>query len=122
VSDYHLLGLGNSSSVIRKVEVQRWGNELLFNCLYEPYNSRQPYQLIFSNTLDIRWNVHDTDRLEVPMVDFVGLIIGEENHKKPAIVTTEVFEISVLYESLSVRTASEFKQVIYHSPKTAQPE
>lgn len=100
-----------------KVETKLWGNELLFSCLYEPSGSRQPYQLVFSNVHDIRWCVHDTNQLEVSVADFTGFIIGEENHQKPAIVTTDVFEISVLYETLSIQVGSHFRQVVHPSAR-----
>ncbi|HXG06381.1 MAG TPA: hypothetical protein VNI77_03535 [Nitrososphaera sp.] len=110
--DYHVLGLGNAFSVITKVEVKLWGNELCISCLYDPSISRQQYQLLFRNTQEIQWNVHDTDELESPMIGLTGFILGEGKHRKPALITTNVFEISVLYESLSIQIGSEVREVL----------
>lgn len=34
--------------------------------------------------------------------DLIGISLGEEAHQKPAVICTDIFEISVLYSSFSV--------------------
>jgi hypothetical protein len=109
--DYQLLGLGNIASVVIKVDINTWGNELCVNCLYDPLGSRQPFKLIFSDTREIKWNVHNTDDLEDAIVALTGFILGDGKHRKPAILTTDVFELFVLYETLSVQIGSEIREI-----------
>ena len=109
--DYQLLGLGNIASVITKVEVNSWGNELCVSGLCDPLGHGQAYRLIFSNAKEIKWLVHDSDDLEEATVDFIGFIIGENNHRQPAIITTTVFEIFVLYESLAIDVGWETREI-----------
>ncbi len=110
--DYHLLGLGPSHSAVTEVSVKLWGNTLVISCLYEPFGDRQPYQLVFTDTRELVWNVHDTDCLEQGSSDLIGFILGEGKHRKPALLTTDIFELQVLYDSLCVETAIGSRDVL----------
>jgi hypothetical protein len=100
--DYNLLGLGGFTSLITNVKVSLWGNEVSLECVYNP-EERLPYLLAFKDCRDIRWTVHDEEELGEPEAEFFGITLGEPKHRKPAVITTDIFEISILYGSFNVR-------------------
>ncbi len=61
-----------------------------------------PYLLEFKDCRDIRWTVHDEEEVNELEADFFGISFGEPEHHKPAVITTDIFEISILYGSFSV--------------------
>lgn len=100
--DYNLLGLGGLTSLITNVKVSSWGNEVSIECVYNP-EERLPYVLAFKDCRDIRWTVHDEEE-EVGELEseFFGISLGEPEHCKPAVITTDIFEISILYGCFSI--------------------
>lgn len=99
--DYNLLGLGGLTSLITNVKVSLWGNEVLIECVYSP-EQRLPYLLEFKDCRDIRWTVHDEEEVNELEAEFFGISFGEPEHHKPAVITTDIFEISILYGSFSI--------------------
>ena len=111
MSDYHLLGLDNLASVVTNIEVKLWGNEVCISCLLDPLNTHQPFQLIFCDTREIHWNIHDIDELEESNVNLTGFMLGEGKHRKSAVITTTMFEIFISYESLWLKTNFETREI-----------
>ena len=99
--DYNLLGLGDFTSLITKVNVSLWGNEVLIECAYNP-EERLPYMLAFKDCRDISWTVHDEEAVGEREAEFFGISLGDPEHRKPAVITTDIFEISILYGSFSL--------------------
>lgn len=100
--DYNLLGLGSLTSLITNVNVSLWGNEVLIECVYSP-EQRLPYLLEFKDCRDIRWTVHDEEEVNELEAEFFGISLGEPEHHKPAVITTDIFEISILYGSFRIQ-------------------
>jgi hypothetical protein len=105
--DYNLLGLGGLTSLITNVNVSLWGNEVLIECVYSP-EQRLPYLLEFKDCRDIRWTVHDEEEVNELEAEFFGISLGEPEHRKPAVITTDIFEISILYGSFSIHKGENF--------------
>ncbi|MEG4206814.1 hypothetical protein QUA20_23180 [Microcoleus sp. Pol7_A1] len=99
--DYNLLGLGGLTSLITKVNLCSWGNEVLIECVYNP-EERLPYILAFKDCRDISWTVHDEEAVGELEAEFFGIALGEPEHRKPAVITTDIFEISILYGSFRI--------------------
>jgi len=99
--DYNLLGLGDFTSLITNVKVSLWGNEVLIECVYNP-EERLPYRLAFKDCRDISWTVHDEEEVGELEAEFFGISLGEPKHRKPAVITTDICEISILYGSFSI--------------------
>lgn len=100
MDDYQQLAVGESASVVCALEVLHWGGELVLHCLYHP-RERRPYTLHFKNCKDVR-----LDPLEngaVSEASLIGIILGSGAHQKPAIVTTDAFELSVRYEKWELK-------------------
>lgn len=99
--DYNLLGLGGFTSLITNVKVSSWGNEVSIECVYNP-EERLPYVLAFKDCRDIGWTVHDEEEVGELEAEFFGISLGKPEHQKPAVITTDIFEVSILYGSFSI--------------------
>lgn len=105
--DYHLLKLGGLTSLITGVKMSLWGNEVSLECVYDPTENRLPYVLVFQDCQDIRWSVHDLEEVHEPEADLIGFSMGAESHQKPAVITTDIFELSITYGSFILKKADE---------------
>jgi hypothetical protein len=100
--DYHLLRLGDLTSLITDIEVSLWGSELSFRCVYDPIGKRLPYKLIFQDCQDIRWTVHDLEEVNEQEADLIGISLGENEYRQPAVIHTDIFEVSILYRNIKI--------------------
>ncbi|MFS8117095.1 MAG: hypothetical protein ACMG55_01195 [Microcoleus sp.] len=96
------LGLGSIKSLVQNVNVSLWGNEVLLECIYDPTGDRLPYSLVFQDCREIMWEVHDEEEVKDPEADLIGIHLGEDAHRKAALIHTDIFEISILYGSFSI--------------------
>jgi hypothetical protein len=102
MDDYQRLGVGQSASVVSALELLHWGGEVVVHCLYDPH-VRRPYTLHFKNCKDVRLQPIEKGVGDSSGTSLIGIALGKEGHQKPAIVTTEAFELSVLYEEWDLR-------------------
>ncbi|MEG4074158.1 hypothetical protein QUA30_15820 [Microcoleus sp. Pol14C2] len=100
--DYNLLNLGGLTSLVKNVNVSLWGNEVLLECIYDPTGDQLPYSLVFQDCREIMWEVHDEEEVKEPLADLIGFHLGEDAHRKAALIHTDIFEISILYGSFSI--------------------
>ena len=97
--DYTLLALGEATSLVTDVICTKWGSEVVILCLYNPQESSKPYKLIFTDCNEVRWQVIDPGNMQESTAEIIGISIGVESHKKPAVITTDIFEIFIIYGS-----------------------
>ncbi len=101
LEDLKPLGLGNFTSLVTSVQVSLWGNEFLLECVYNPIK-RSPYKFVFQDCREIRWEVRSPEDVQESEADLIDLQLGEGNHRKPAVIYTDIFEILILYGSFRV--------------------
>ncbi len=101
--DYKALGLGAAASVVSDVNVTGWGSEVTVSCLYNPLDSPKPYQLVFVDCCEIQWQTIELKDVKESTADLIGFSAGAEAHQKAAVITTNIFEISIVYGKLVVR-------------------
>lgn len=79
-----------------------WGHTLTIEGFQDSELIR--YAVTYTNCKLIRWeSVEDKpEELSSPVADVIGWEMGEGNHKKPAIITTDFFEMSVWYEKYEI--------------------
>ena len=104
--DYEQLNIGGLTSLVTNVKVSHWGNELLFECVYDPTGDRLPYKLVFHDCHKINWDVFHPEDAKDTEADLIGIHLGEDRHRKPAVIHTDIFEISILYGSFSIQKSS----------------
>ena len=110
--DYELLKVGGLTSLVTNVNVSLWGNEVVLECIYDPTGDRSPYSLVFQDCRLITWEVHDEEEIQEPEADLIGFHLGEDAHRKAALIHTDIFEISILYSSFSIHKGENFNSPI----------
>ena len=101
--DYQLLNLGGLTSLVTNVRLSLWGNEVVLECLYDPTGDRLPYTLTFQDCREINWEIHDPEEVQEPFADLIGIHLGEGDRQKPALIHTDIFEISLLYSTFKMQ-------------------
>ena len=106
--DYNLLNLGGLTSLVTNINVSLWGNQIIFECIYDPTGDRSPYSIVFHDCRDISWEVFHPEDVKDPEADLIGFHLGEDAHRKAALIHTDIFEISILYGRFSINKAENF--------------
>src|SRR2546423_2260192 len=100
--DYTLLELGPATSLVTNVLVTKWGSDILVSCIYDPLGSRRPYQLLFNDCREVRWEVIHPEDVEDVEADLIGFSMGAAGPQGAALSQTDLFVLRVLYGSLTV--------------------
>ncbi len=106
--DYELLNLGGLTSLITNINVSLWGNQIVFECIYDPTGHRSPYSIVFQDCREIMWEVHDEEEIKEPEADLIGFHLGEDAHRTAALIHTDIFAISILYGNFSIHKGENF--------------
>ena len=104
--DYQELGLGEATSVVTAVTVDKDEQSILLSCLYNPQEAPMSYTLWFKQCEQIVWNTFDAVLdLQYVEAELVGLSLQTTGTQKRAVITTDMFELSFGYRSLSLQPA-----------------
>src|SRR5947209_4058975 len=76
--DYTLLELGPATSLVTNMLVTKWGSDILVSCIYDPLGSRRPYQLLFNDCREVRWEVIHPEGVEDAEADLIGFSISRQ--------------------------------------------
>lgn len=98
--DYTLLGLGELTSIVTGINISAWGSQVLLECIYDPIGDSLPYQLLFQRCREVHFEIHDLEEIGEFEADLIGISLGENDYKQPAIIHTDIFEISLLYDRM----------------------
>jgi hypothetical protein len=74
---------------VKDIHLFSWGNEVVFECLYEPGAPAEPipFQVVLQDCRDIQWRVFH---------------LGTSDHRKPLHMLTDSFGITVSYQALTI--------------------
>ena len=91
------------SSII-SIELNQWGNELVIQGRDDPIDCNI-YLFTFKNCKQITWHLNEPDEEDIrsPESLLIDFDLGEASYRSPAVITTDVCEISVLYESVEIQ-------------------
>jgi len=95
--DYQRLGLGSASSLICSMRIADWGTTLLVDCIYDPMGERKGYQLAFWGCTQLRIDMMPGAPIHEQEADLLGISLGQDGWRQPAILTTDLFELHVHY-------------------------
>lgn len=95
--EYHLLNLGLASSVVRSVLIARWGTQVRVECIYDPLEEQKEYQLLFNDCSRVVMDVLPGTDYGEEVADLLGIVLGEPGGSRPAILTTDLFEMHITY-------------------------
>ncbi len=98
---YELMGVPAQGILLTDARVQLWGKELLLDCLYAPWESSKSFQVLFINCKEIHWEFYGNGGIDT-LADVIGILLGADEYRKPAVVNTTMFEVIVLYGKLTI--------------------
>ena len=96
--DYHRLGLGSRSSLVRSVRIAGWGAIVVVDCIYDPLGERKNYQLSFQGCSQLRIDKMPGAPVGEQEADLLGISLGQPQNRQPAVLTTDLFELHVAYQ------------------------
>ncbi|MEC4896182.1 MAG: hypothetical protein SAL07_25380 [Oscillatoria sp. PMC 1051.18] len=102
MDDFSLLGFGDFTSLITKIDINFWGTQVAINCVYDP-DVQLPYQFVFSKCRKIEWTLlfpEGANDIEADIIDFQ---LGKKLHKQPAFFHTDIFDLIILYGSFELK-------------------
>jgi hypothetical protein len=105
--DYHRLGLGTASSLVRSVRLVHWGAIVLVDCIYDPLGDQKAYQLSFQGCSQIRIDMVPDQPAGKHEPDLIGISLGQEEGLQPAVLTTDLFELHVTYQQFECQALTE---------------
>ena len=86
------------------VAIDKDKHTIIVSCLYDPQEAQMPYTLCFKQCEHIAWQtfeeVQDLRQLDA---ELIGLSLGTGGGRQQAVLTTDVFELSFVYESVSLQ-------------------
>lgn len=100
---YELLSVSEGGLFVTEITSHLWGNERSVGFIYNPHTVDKPFRIIFRDCTVCHWTYYGSEGDEHDTVaDVIGFEIGLDQHRKPAVLTTDLFEISIHYGSLEV--------------------
>jgi hypothetical protein len=114
--DYHALGLGEAASVVTAVSIDKGEHTIIIACLYDPQDTQMPYTLCFKQCTHIVWQPFETSmdlhKLDAELID---ISFGTNGTQQQACLTTDMFELSFVYEGFFLQTPASAS----YSPRTS---
>lgn len=96
--------LNRGAWLITRVEVNKWGRELIFEAFMPP-QPETVFRLVFTNCTRLYWEAmsdeepHPNDTFTA---DVIGMDMGEPQHRRQAVITTTLFEVGLTYDELRI--------------------
>ncbi len=83
--------------------MSNWGSKVVLACLDDPL-TRRAYEYVFTDCQELRWYLDESGGpLPAKEADIIGFNLGQNGNREPAVLTTDLFELSVKYGRLEVR-------------------
>jgi hypothetical protein len=98
--EYALLGVGEAASWLTAVTVSCWGNTVVIAC---ETGTGQLYRLIYRDCRHLEWEVYGPEDATATVANLIGIKLGQKAHVEPAVITTDIFELAILYESFELQ-------------------
>ena len=97
------LTLSEGAWLINRVDVNYAAQTLEISANWD---EEREFQLIFTRFHILYWQILDDEYDPGTFaVDVIGMEIGEADHREPAVLTTDLFELSVSYGELEIKKA-----------------
>lgn len=109
LEELNLVNLQEFTSLITNIKLLAFGNELELECIYDPQGIKLPYQLYFQDCNEIQLSLHSPENSHDLEADIIDFQLGQEQHQKPAIIYTDIFELLISYGTLQIQNLSSFK-------------
>ena len=106
MDDYALLGLGEATSLIDDVELDEEKKIIVISCIYSPLATKIKYRLLFQGCREISWDRFPGSREPIFPADLLGISLRDDKQRQFAVLSTDSFELSFLYDGFTRERAS----------------
>ncbi len=98
------LRLEQGGWLITSIESNLWGKDLTFHALYDITQPETHFRLKFRNCRKLNWELIDWDVDERDTTaDVMGMDLGEDQHRKAAVINAGIFEVIITYGELVIQ-------------------
>ena len=118
--DYHRLGLGSASSLVRSVRIADGGATILVECVYDPLGERESYQLSFRGCSRMVIDRMPDAPVQELDADLLGISLGQDRGRQPAVLTTDLFELHIVYQQVQCIKSGQAVGALSHSAAAAE--
>lgn len=95
--------LSHGAWLINRVDVNYASQRLEIDATWD---DDQPFRLLFRDFHLLSWQILEPEpHPKTVNADVIGMEIGEGAHAKPAVITTDLFEIILTYDDLTIEKA-----------------
>lgn len=102
-----------SLALITAVRILDWGRRVIVEGVDDPV-TRNDFQIDFGDCRELRWSLYEDAPVDDAEADVIGICLGRDHHREPAVVTTDLFELSIRYGSVETRR-------VISAPETFEP-
>lgn len=101
---HKVLGLDPGHIAVTAIQVNAWGSEVVFDCIYEYPPRKLAFRLIFSDCRSIEWFVQrDGNRArDTAISQLITHDLGAGRHERTARMATVMAEVIISYGNLKV--------------------
>ena len=96
-------GLQRGAWMLRRVEVNKWGLEVIIHGTFHPeadYNT--DFQLLFNHCHYLNWEVIEPEFQELDGHDVIGMDFHESSDEKRLVINAHEFELTITYGELII--------------------
>jgi hypothetical protein len=106
LKELNLVNLQEFTSLITNIKLSAFGSNLELECIYDPQGIKLSYQLLFQDCNEIQLSIHSPENIADLEADVIDFQLGQEQHQKPAIIYTDIFELLISYGNVQIQTLS----------------
>jgi hypothetical protein len=96
---FDMLGVEPGALELLGVQVGAWGTEVTLDCSLD---DERKFHVLFEGVTSIQWDVHDAPDEHETSTPVIAVFLGDANYGAAAIIATDIFELSVLYDDISL--------------------
>lgn len=98
---FDLIGERTGNIVITGFDVEKWGGEMVVNCLYRYPPDEKPFKIRFKHVRSIQWITVKMDATE-DTAQVLTHDIGEGQYQRTARFATILAEVVISYDSVEI--------------------
>lgn len=101
---HQILGLNPGHYTVNSVEIETWGSQITFDCIYRYPPDEKLFRLIFEECRSLEWYIQrDGDEIrKLKNAQLLAHDLGEGNHQRTARIATTLVEVIISYGRLKI--------------------
>lgn len=91
--------------LIQKVNLDKWGHEVILQSIFDPdFPDSTQFKLVFKKCSNVVWSADENEVDEHDReADVIGFDIDKDIIPNRALITTDLFSLSITYQELAIQ-------------------